>query len=125
MVRLSPGGQPRVVLVINDEALRASLTFALETDGFAVEICESGEALLELEPSPDGACVVLDTRLSGISGLDALAGLRARGISASAVLLAALVGPGLRHAAAREGAVLVEKPLLGDAIAKAVRAAYL
>jgi two-component system C4-dicarboxylate transport response regulator DctD len=125
MVRFSPTGQPRVVLVINDEALRASLTFALETDGFAVESCGDGEALLDLEPSADGACVVLEARLPGMSGLETLVALRERGIAASAVLLAGLVGPGLSEAAAREGAVVVEKPLLGDAIARAVRAAYL
>lgn len=125
MVHVSPPNQPRVVVAINDDALRASLTFALEADGFRVENCASGQGLFDLKPPAQGACIVVDSRLSDMSGLEALAGLRERGVSASAVLLAAVVGAGLLEAAAREGAVVVEKPLLGDALAKAVRAAYL
>ncbi len=125
MVHPQPPDQPRVVVVINDDGLRASLTFALEADGFRVESCATGKGLFDLNPPAHGACIVLDARLPDMSGLEALAGLRERGVTASAVLLAAVVGAGLREAAASEGAVVVEKPLLGDALAEAVRAAYL
>ena len=105
-----------VVLVDDDAALRTALTFMLELDGFKVTAFASGEELLAgALPSPP-ACLVLDHNLSGMTGIDALSQLRARGVGTPAVLITSHPGPAVRATAAAIDAVIVEKPLLSDAL---------
>lgn len=62
--------EPAVFVVDDDPSVRRSVVRLLETAGLRVEGFGSAEAFLEREP-PDGpGCVVLDVRLSGMSGLD-------------------------------------------------------
>ena len=55
---------PLVVIVEDDTALAAALRFSLELEGYDVELCSSGEALLTLELPAKGACLVVDQRLT-------------------------------------------------------------
>jgi FixJ family two-component response regulator len=115
--------KPIILVVDDDSAVRRALAFALELEGFDVETFESGEALLLREtPIPPG-CLVIDERLPGISGLETLRQLRARRVELPAVLVTSHPKPGLRAAAARAGAPILEKPLLGETLAGAIRAA--
>ena len=68
------------------------------------------------------AVLVVDQGYSG-DGLSYLAGLRAAGCSAPAILLATNPTPRLRGRVAAARAVLIEKPLLGDELAGALRIA--
>lgn len=114
---------PTVVLVDDDDALRAALRFSLEIDGYQVESCRSGEQLLELELPGRPACLVLDYKLPGLSGLDALEELRRRGVSLAAILVTSYASPKLRLRARELQAEVVEKPLLGDALLARIHAA--
>ncbi len=115
--------RPLVFVVDDDLAVRRSLEFALDLEGFEVETYESGEALL-LRESPDTtACLVLDERLPGITGLGAIAQLRQRGVTHPAILITTHPGPTLRDAAARAGVPILEKPVLGDTLVAAINAA--
>lgn len=105
-----------IVLVDDDAALRTALTFMLELDGFIVKAFASGEELLAGPLPEPPACLVLDQNLSGITGADALCRLRARGVTTPAVLITSHPGPILRATAAAVDAVIVEKPLLNDAL---------
>src|SRR6266581_6813953 len=60
-----------VVFVVDDDpAIRDALTSLLRSVGLAVEIFGSAQEFLNRQP-PDGpACLVLDVRLPGLSGLD-------------------------------------------------------
>lgn len=114
---------PTIVLVDDDVALRTALTFVLELDGFTVEALRSGEELLDW-PLPDApACLVLDQNLPGVTGIDALAQLRARSVALPALLITSHPRPSVREAAARLGAIIVEKPLLTDALVSEIDAA--
>ncbi len=65
-------------VVDDDEALRRSLLLLLFAQGMAVRGFESGEAFLQaLDPQQVG-CVILDLRMSGMSGLAVLEQLRMR-----------------------------------------------
>jgi FixJ family two-component response regulator len=66
---------------------------------------------------------VLDQNLPGMSGLDLLAVLRARRIDLPAVLITTHPNAALRRRAAQSGVVIIEKPLLGEALVQGVRAA--
>lgn len=103
-----------VVLLDDDAALRRALTFSLEIEGYRVRACATGEELVAQPLPEDQACLVLDYRLSGMSGLDVLQALRERGVSLPAILITSNPPPGVRARATRLQAQLVEKPLLGD-----------
>lgn len=114
-------GQPLVYLVDDDAAVRRALAFALDLEGFAVESCASAEALLGLELQPAGAFLVIDERLSGMSGLQVLKRLRGRGVRLPAALVTSHPNPTFRAAAAAAGTPILEKPLLGETLVRAIR----
>ena len=114
-----------VVLVDDDSALRMALTFMLELDGFAVTALDSGEALLLSVLPAAPVCLVLDQNMGGLTGLEALAALRAKNEHLPALLITSHPRPGIRETAALLGAVIVEKPLLGDSLNAAINAAML
>jgi FixJ family two-component response regulator len=115
---------PLVVLVEDDPAVLSALTFAFETDGYAVRACADAEDLLASPPDGTRFCLVIDEKLPGLSGLDLLARLRARGVDAPAILITTRPNDPTRRRAAAAGVEIVEKPLLGDALPRMVRAAF-
>jgi len=117
---VSVNDKPNIVLVDDDAAVRAALTFAFQVDGFEVEAFGSGEEVLAAERLPDRGCLVMDQRMPGIDGLDALAELRARGISLPAVLITTPTVQVQRRAAAAR-VPIVEKPLMSTALVDQVR----
>ena len=59
-----------VIIVDDDDAVREALSWLLEDNGFAIRAFDSGESLLAASHCVSTAgCLVLDVRLSGISGL--------------------------------------------------------
>lgn len=113
--------RPLVVIADDDAALCAALEFSLEAEGYAVETCGSGEALLLKDLPLARACLVIDERLPGVTGLDALAQLRRRGVRLPAFVITSNPGPVTRANADALGAPIVEKPLLGDALLDRIR----
>lgn len=116
--------RPLVVVVDDDPAIRGSLTFSLELDGFDVEAFESGEALLMRQLPDRPTCLVLDQKLPGITGLEALRQLRARHVDAPAILITSHPQRAIMDAAAAAGVPIVEKPLLGDALLRDIHRAF-
>lgn len=116
-------GLPRpVVFVVDDDpGVRRALAFALDLEGFVVETFESGEALLRSDLPKAPGCLVLDERLPGVSGLDTLRQLRARAIDLPAILVTSHPSAPFREAAARAGAPILEKPLMGETLISAIQ----
>jgi FixJ family two-component response regulator len=112
-----------VVLVIDDDsAVLASLKFALEVEGFAVEVFRSAEELLVRSPPP-ASCLVADYWLPGIDGVELVSKLRARGVETPAFLITTDPPSHIRQRAVEAGIAIVEKPLLGNSLAEAIRSA--
>jgi FixJ family two-component response regulator len=62
--------EPRVFVVDDDDSVRKALTRLIQSVGMKVESFASAEAFL-LQPRYEGpCCLVLDIRMSGLSGLD-------------------------------------------------------
>ena len=62
-----------VYIVDDDEAIRTSLAWLLESDGFAVSCHESGERFLKALEGADHSiptCVLLDINMPGLSGIE-------------------------------------------------------
>lgn len=108
--------KPVVVIVDDDPAVRSSLAFSLQTEGFSVRSYASGAELLKDVPAARAGCLVIDYQLPGMNGLDLLAELRRRQVEAPAILITTHPSSAVRERAAVSGAALVEKPLLGDAL---------
>ena len=67
----------RILVVEDDERIRASLRLALEEEGHSVDEADSGEAALERLAGGTGAeVVVLDVMLPGIDGFEVCRSLR-------------------------------------------------
>lgn len=113
--------KPVVVIVDGDPAVRNSLAFSLETEDISARVYATAAELLDAVPQ--AACFIVDYKLPDMSGLDLLAELRRRHIRPRAILIATHPSVALRERAAASGAILVEKPLLGDALFQEIRSA--
>jgi len=110
----------RVLVVEDDEELRALIAHALRREGYAVFELSDGDRLLkyihgmrhgEADDGDDVDLVISDVRLPGRSGLDALEELRERDRGLPMILMTAFPGPELREAVDRAGAaVIFDKP---------------
>jgi two-component system response regulator FixJ len=113
-----------VVLVIDDDvAVRNSLKFSLEIEGFAVRTYATSATLLEDRDLPAHGCLVLDYNLPDMNGLALLQSLRQRGTTMPAILITTHPSPALRARASAMGIGIVEKPLLGNTLLEELRAA--
>jgi FixJ family two-component response regulator len=112
-----------VVLVEDDLAVRLSLAFTLELEGFSVVAFDSGEALLARELPTGSDCLVLDQHMGELTGLDALAVLRERGVGLPSFLITSHPTAATRARAKALHARIIEKPLLGDVLVAALREA--
>ena len=112
---------PLLLLVDDDPAVLASLTFSLELEGFEVAAFDNGETLVAQANLANPACLVIDYRLPGIDGLSLLSALRERGETCPAVIITSNPTRSIRQRTTDAGAVLIEKPLLNDGLSVAIR----
>jgi two-component system response regulator FixJ len=113
-----------IILVDDDRALRDSLQFALELEGFSVESFASAEDFAKRDRVAPGTCLVLDYRLPGMSGLALLVSLRDQLIDAPALLITTNPTLALRKRALELGVAIVEKPLLSDDLLNEIRSMF-
>ncbi|HEX4105138.1 MAG TPA: response regulator [Rhizomicrobium sp.] len=106
----------RIFVVEDDEAVRASTRALLEAQGFLVRDFSDAEAFLEVTDGRDADCIVLDHNLSGMSGLDLIALLRARGVTTPAIIVSGHGGALLERAAKEDVHAVLRKPLAADAL---------
>jgi two-component system, LuxR family, response regulator FixJ len=119
---IGPDGRT-VPIVDDDPAVRSSLQFCLEVEGFLVRAYSSGSDLLNDQNVPQTGCLVIDYRLPNMNGLDLLSELRRRKIMLPAILVTTHPSASVRAQTAAAGAVLIEKPLLNEALFEGIRAA--
>lgn len=112
-----------VLIVDNDPAVRASLQFVLEIEGFVVSAFRTAEELLAQDPLPQKACIIVDFSLPKMNGFELATALRDRGIDFPTILMAADPPAPLRQQAFESGLKLVEKPTFGNKLTDVIRAA--
>jgi two-component system, LuxR family, response regulator FixJ len=113
--------RPLVIVVDDDVAVRNSLKFSLEVEGFAVRAYSGGIELLKDSELLRGGCLVIDQNMPGMQGLDLVAQLRARDVAMPAILITSSPTAALSERAAKAGVAIVEKPLLGTALLDRIR----
>lgn len=110
-------------VAVSDVAVRNSLRFSLQIEGFRVRAYADANELLSDPNMPLCDCFVIDQNMPGIGGLDLLAALGERSMPAPVILLSGRVNPALLQRAARAKVSIIEKPLLGNGLVDAIRAA--
>jgi DNA-binding NarL/FixJ family response regulator len=102
----APGGPPRVLVVDDDIAMRSALSDALTSFGFlVVGVASDAPQGVFLADRLAPEVVVMDLRMPGMSGLDALRLIKAHRSRVQVVLLSAFEDEAFRRAAADAGAV--------------------
>jgi DNA-binding response OmpR family regulator len=81
--------QIRVLLIEDEKKLAVSLQRQMERSGYDVQVANDGTKGFELATSRDYAIVLLDLCLRGMSGLEILAELRARGNTIPVIIVSA------------------------------------
>ncbi|MEN8175102.1 MAG: response regulator transcription factor [Pseudomonadota bacterium] len=117
--------QGRVFIVDDDEGMRNSLQWLVESAGHAVELYSSADAFLKAYYPGRAGCVLLDVRMPGMSGLELQAYLRDKQIPIPVIIITGHGDVAMAVRALKAGAVdFIEKPfddeLLLDAIQRAL-----
>lgn len=103
--------KPRYMVMVleDDAAVRESLKFSLEVEGFEVHAYASPDELLNRSEPPAFDCLLVDYHLPGTNGLDVLNKLRQQGNSAQAILLTGNPSAHIRRRASAAGVTLIDK----------------
>jgi two-component system, LuxR family, response regulator FixJ len=103
--------EPTVFIVDDDEALRRSLQWLLESVTLKSESYASGKEFLDTYDPERPGCLVLDVRMPGISGLDLQEMLTSRGITLPVIIVTGHADVPMAIRALKAGAFeFVEKP---------------
>jgi len=118
------GGKVLLAVVDDDAAVRDSLRFLLEIEGFDVETYASGLQLLAAAELERFACLLLDQQMPGLTGLELLARLRCLGVTTPALLISAIPSATVIQRASELGAYgVLTKPLAQDELLAQIAAA--
>lgn len=116
--------KPIIYLVDDDDSIRRSLSFLLESDGFTVKTFDSGEALLDYCPLESSGCILLDLRMPGMSGLQLQRALAARQVQLPIIFITGHGDTKTAVRAMKDGAVdFLEKPFTDDQLLESVTTA--
>ena len=104
--------RPVVTVVDDDDAVRESLRFFLETAGFEVDAFASARDFLAAASKDSPLCMLIDQHMPQLTGLGLIRALRERGVSFSAALMTGSPSPELSQTAHALGVEeVLEKPL--------------
>nr|WP_114649968.1 response regulator transcription factor [Pseudothauera hydrothermalis] len=111
MCALSAEPDQIIYVVDDDEALRDSLVWLLESNGYRVSAYESAEAFLSGYSAQWIGCLVLDVRMPGMSGLELFEELGRRRCTLPVIFITGHGDVPMAVSALKKGAVdFIEKP---------------
>jgi len=113
-----------VHVIDDDEAVRESLVFLLNTARLQVRTYDSATAFLSSLPSAESGCIVTDVRMPGISGVDLLHRLKELKVGMPVIVITGHGDIQLAVEAMKIGAAdFIEKPFDDERLLAAVRSA--
>jgi len=101
----SVGEQPIVIVVDDDASVREAIASLVRSVRLEVQTFGSAQEFLQADPVDRPACLVLDVRLPGSSGLDLQRDLRGRGVAIPIVFLTGYGDVPMTVRAMKEGAI--------------------
>jgi two-component system response regulator FixJ len=113
-----------VYIIDDDESIRDSLSFLLESANIRVTTYPSAMSFLKVLPPGLSGCVITDVRMPEMSGIDLLRDLRSRRIEVPVIVVTGHADVSLAVSAMRLGAFdFIEKPFDDAIVLAAVRSA--
>ena len=114
-----------VFIVDDDEAVRDSLSFLMQSVGLPTESFDSADSFLQASPTERAGCLLLDIRMPGMSGLELQGVLEEREIHLPVIFISGHADVPMAVRALKAGAFdFVEKPfndqLLLDCVQRAI-----
>jgi FixJ family two-component response regulator len=117
-------GVPLIAIVDDDDSLRKSLDNLLRSVGFRTQGFSSAEAFLSATQARDTACLILDVRMPGMSGLELQRQLGAASRRIPIIFITAHADDDARAQALAAGAVdFLYKPFREEELLNAIDAA--
>src|SRR6267143_5270632 len=105
----------KVYVIDDDEAMRDSLIFLLDSANFKVTLFETALSFLEALPGLDFGCVVSDVRMPGLDGIELLKRMKAGNSTFPIVIMTGHGDIPLAVEAMKLGAIdFLEKPFEDD-----------
>lgn len=114
-----------VHIIDDDEAMRDSLMFLLDTAGLRARASDSARAFLKTIPDPALGCVVTDIRMPDMTGLDLVKTLKAAGHDYPVIVITGHGDVALAVEAMKAGVIdFIEKPFDDDTLLAAISIAF-
>jgi two-component system response regulator FixJ len=114
----------KVYVIDDDEAMRDSLKFLLDSANFNVMLFETAASFLDVLPKLEFGCVVSDVRMPGLDGMELLKRMKAGHSSFPIVIMTGHGDVPLAVEAMKLGAVdFLEKPFEDDRLIGMIEAA--
>jgi len=115
---------PRICVIDDDDAMRDSLSFLLDSAELSADTYESAITFLQALPGLDPACIITDVRMPEMSGTDLLRRLNDMGRAIPVIVITGHGDISLAVEAMKLGAAdFLEKPFADEVFIGAVRAA--
>jgi two-component system response regulator FixJ len=113
-----------VHVIDDDEAMRHSLKFLLESAEMEVATHESASAFLDIVDKAEPACIITDVRMPGLSGIDLLQRIKDLKLDVPVIVITGHADVPLAVEAMKVGAAdFFEKPFDDEALLASVRSA--
>jgi FixJ family two-component response regulator len=113
-----------ISVVDDDESIRRTTTFLIESFGFRAVAFESAESFLNSVQLQDTSCLLVDVQMPGMNGLELQSELAAAGYGIPIVFITAYDNKDTRWQAMQAGAVaFLGKPFNDEELLQAVRLA--
>jgi RNA polymerase sigma factor (sigma-70 family) len=114
--------QETVFVVDDDQAMRSSLQWLIESAGLRVETFHSAQAFLDSYYPGRAGCLLLDVRMPGMSGLELQAYLDRREIRIPVIIITGHGDVSMAVKAMKGGAVdFIEKPFDDEQLLNSIR----
>jgi len=116
--------QPMVFVVDDDEAMRDSIRWLLESVSLSARMFSSANEFLNADDLHQPGCILLDVRMPGISGMELLEQLKDHGILQPVIIITGHGDVPMAVRALKHGAFdFIQKPFNGQELLDRVNAA--
>lgn len=124
----APGSSDNVMIIVcivdDDASVRKSLANLLRSAGYRCRIFASGEEFLALDNFDDVACLLLDLKMKGLSGIEVMQALALLDRKFPVICMSAYWDEATLTESSRYGVnECLRKPFSGDALLTAVEVA--
>jgi two-component system, LuxR family, response regulator FixJ len=111
-------------IIDDDAAMRDSLAFLLDVNGYATRAYETANDFLKDAAANASSCIISDIRMPGMNGIELVRNLRSAGANCPVILITGHGDVALAVEAMKAGAAdFIEKPFDDSALLEAIRSA--